>query len=273
MMQPRLSLRKKSRSLNLKEAIDLHRNLSDSFESDEVLRNAIFQEALTKGDKILVRQDEGSSETKIFLPKEKSPICVKDFPILRVARQQLQQQDKAIFENFSKQLIIFLGGQFEHSTPIYIDPFQVSLVAGQCYEHQNQWNQGVKLVGKSLLKEWEKPSSSSPGEALQGLSKKYFQGFFAPANSLKDKMRIHKDTYAGKLLAAIRGGGYVNVFKTYYGCYNAYKDRMVHESNSHDISDPKSITVTRANNFMEPVSEDGAKAKSSSKGVGGVAKN
>ena len=52
------------------------------------------------------------------------------------------------------------------------------------------------------------------------------------------------------------------------------KDRMVQESHEGvgDISDPKSIIVTRANEYMDPVSKDGAKAESSSKGVGGVAK-
>lgn len=254
-----------------------------SFDSDAQFRKAIFEGACAKNDKILVRQDV-SGRTEIFLPNMSSTMCRYDFPILKVIkRSTLNEADKQNFSEFSNQLIRLLNDHFiesstplfiESSTPLYIDPYQVSLVAGgACYEHKELWNQGVNLVKtsfESLLKKWEKPSLSLPKEAPQGLSfgKKDLQRFFAPANSLKDKMCIHKGTYAGKLLAAIKGK-YVDVFKTYYGGYNAYKDRMVQEANKRDISDPKSIIVTRASNYMVPLSEDELKDESSLKGAGG----
>jgi len=208
------------------------------------------------------------------LEKTRKCISVSDLPQLQLrSNGGLQDSEKSCIKAFSRGVLKALSEE----NPLYINPFDVCILGDpssvDCYDKRQRC---FAESFRCSLAEWHSPASSRAKGVLTdtvpnlkgrrqskvgtdvdwprlGITKQGFKSLFVSANSLKDKMRIHKDTYAAHLLHEIKGP-WVAVFKTYYAGYKAYREQMVTEAfEPQELSTIKAIIVTQESHFGEAI--------------------
>ncbi len=265
---------KKGRNSNSSQAETANQPNAEQLIEINDYRNNQFNQArklnnLTRGEKgnICIRQDwlGDRIETKLYLPFANcDPILLVNFPELTT---------ESNFKEFSNKLIKYLQEYKDRS--LHINPYEINLIiSAPSYTDKTStiFQSGLKkfkgVIGMEVIKINGKPDIPASGllaewesnKKLPSTSKKDYQQLFTPANDLKDVAPIPKDTYAAKLLTAIKGCPNVSVFKSYYARYKAAPNRMVHaisggSAKGKDASYPKAIVVSR-NTFWKEEKTD-----------------